>query len=337
MLSVKNRKVLFYICFLQFIGPIFVILGHSLNGISNQGIWYIFTREWIYIFHMPLFFFISGYLLAYNGWTSNKDYSSFIKIKVKRLLLPYFFWNIVFFIPKYLVQGYLSDDISISLSYITKIFFSPRLNVWGHTWFLVCLFILFIFTPVWKWIFDDKNKIKYAIFLIIGIVLYILPINTMLFCLNDLHKEILFFGIGCIIGKSDFSKLKINYQKYWIIYLLMAIISSIFCLKYYSLLFIHFIPCFFIVYTLFGIPLKFNLHSKIVEKFSGYSFGIYIMHWPIMIGTRILLYQLLDLNVYLCVMLMIVLGWIIPIVVIEFLRKIKNKKIKNILQYLLGV
>ena len=73
---------------------------------------------------MPLFFFISGYLLAYNGWTSNKDYSSFIKIKVKRLLLPYFFWNIVFFIPKYLVQGYLSDDISISLSYITKIFFT---------------------------------------------------------------------------------------------------------------------------------------------------------------------------------------------------------------------
>lgn len=43
----------------------------------------------IYSFHMPLFFFVSGYLFRV-GKTSKNDISSNVKKKVQRLLLPYF-------------------------------------------------------------------------------------------------------------------------------------------------------------------------------------------------------------------------------------------------------
>ena len=55
------------ISFLQVLGPILVILGHSANGLTVSAGWYAFTKEWIYLFHMPLFFLISGYLLAHRG------------------------------------------------------------------------------------------------------------------------------------------------------------------------------------------------------------------------------------------------------------------------------
>lgn len=44
------------ISFLQVLGPILVILGHSANGLTVSAGWYAFTKEWIYLFHMPLFF-----------------------------------------------------------------------------------------------------------------------------------------------------------------------------------------------------------------------------------------------------------------------------------------
>lgn len=67
-------------------GIILVVAGHS--G-SSFGIW-------IYTFHMPLFFFISGFL-RYNA--KQKDWKTFIKSKLISSLLPYvIFWVISVFL-----------------------------------------------------------------------------------------------------------------------------------------------------------------------------------------------------------------------------------------------
>ena len=63
-----------------------VILGHSFYIRNNK------IRNYLYSFHMPLFFFISGLT------TKRKDISfiEFIKKKAKNLLLPYLFLNIYY-------------------------------------------------------------------------------------------------------------------------------------------------------------------------------------------------------------------------------------------------
>ena len=49
----QTKKSLYFICFLQFIGPILVILGHAKNGLPYneflQGM-----RTFIYILHWPI-------------------------------------------------------------------------------------------------------------------------------------------------------------------------------------------------------------------------------------------------------------------------------------------
>lgn len=64
------------------IGIILVILGHI--GIGKIG-------KFIYSFHIPLFFFLSGYCFSGNGI----DIKDFLKKKVKKLIVPYIFIGIV--------------------------------------------------------------------------------------------------------------------------------------------------------------------------------------------------------------------------------------------------
>ena len=65
---------------LKGMGIFFVVLGHTASIFS----------PWTYTFHMPLFFFISGFL-RYGG--KEKDWGTFLKGKAAGSLLPYtVFW-----------------------------------------------------------------------------------------------------------------------------------------------------------------------------------------------------------------------------------------------------
>ena len=66
------------------IGILLVIMGHNDFGSLSKTI--------IYTFHMPLFFFINGYLFHYVKY--KQDTYGFIKGKFKRLVIPYFLTNI---------------------------------------------------------------------------------------------------------------------------------------------------------------------------------------------------------------------------------------------------
>lgn len=60
----------------------FVVLGHSTHGPLH---------DFIFLFHMPLFFMMSGTLISKNRLTE-KEY--FLK-KVKQLMIPYFAYGIL--------------------------------------------------------------------------------------------------------------------------------------------------------------------------------------------------------------------------------------------------
>ena len=70
------------------IGIILVIIGHvSINANIN---------DFIYSFHMPLFFIISGFLY--------KPKKNFVKNKVRSILIPYFVFSIVSFIYWFFIE-----------------------------------------------------------------------------------------------------------------------------------------------------------------------------------------------------------------------------------------
>lgn len=139
-----NRNKL--ISFLQAYGIILVVVGHSFVGYSaNHPI-----AVWIYNFHMPLFFFISGYLLYYSplihgkelGQTRMMGSNGFVMKKAKRLLIPYVVISSLAFIPKAWLSRFADRPVELSFDSWWHMLVYPWDNVIIYFWYLPTLFLI---------------------------------------------------------------------------------------------------------------------------------------------------------------------------------------------------
>lgn len=139
-------------------GMIFVILGHLNIGI---------VRTWIYTFHIPLYFLLSGYVFS-----EKNNFSTFLKKKCKSMLIPYFCLGI----PMLLFDGighYILGDYNIQDCIHLLLKFLVQRRAWT-LWFLACLFFLNIFFYIAVKVFKtDKNLGIFSIITtIIGLLYY---------------------------------------------------------------------------------------------------------------------------------------------------------------------
>lgn len=169
MTSKKNTQFLI----LQSIGIILVVLGHK-GGIN------LFT-EWfpIYSFHMPLFIFISGYFYKASN---SKNLKLFILNKAKRLLVPYFVWNLIYgIIFTSLTKMNVIDYSGHGARMLTlkTLFIDPWVD--GHqfifnlaTWFVLTLFLVqlvyVLFRRACSYINFSNEYFIMTFFIIIGAI-----------------------------------------------------------------------------------------------------------------------------------------------------------------------
>ena len=88
-----------------------VVLGHFLSKMNNLDNSIVRTLySYIYLFHMPLFFMLSGYLMyKETGFDIRKKMKSI----AQTLLLPYFIFSALISLPKNLVHGNEINIINI--------------------------------------------------------------------------------------------------------------------------------------------------------------------------------------------------------------------------------
>lgn len=175
-----------------------VVIGHSGSLLNN----YIFS------FHMPLFFFLSGIMFK-----KTNEFTSFFKKKNRTLVIPYLFFSSIFYLfwlffernKTFVDSGlFLSEGLTYSpLTSFIGIFYSAggkQFMYWGvHLWFLTCLFIaLIIFYFMVK-----LSKLKLSIVIIVSFILGILltkysPI-TLPWSIDVAFVAVTFIGFGYLI------------------------------------------------------------------------------------------------------------------------------------------
>lgn len=130
-----------------------VVFGHSHPlHIEYPGKVVTFLYEW----HMPLFFFIAGILIAHTAGRRDSINRWWLK-KAKKLLLPYVLLTLVAYVPKVMLGAWMNDDMTFSAWNIVKIIFAPRAGVWGHFWFIPAYLIL---AYVGAWIVRLMSTVK---------------------------------------------------------------------------------------------------------------------------------------------------------------------------------
>ena len=262
-----------------------VVLGYSFPSNIFSGETYLdyiakLIYDLLYSFHMPVFFFISGYLF-YNAWINHR--TGTIKRKAQRLLIPYITFSVLYIPFRLVASGMANSDFHSSYWQII-VGVSPN----GGVWFLYTLFLFFLIT----FYLIKTNNIK-IILLVAACVSIISQIGIPFFqTLHDAAPRILdifrfyiYFLLGLYI--KDSSLKKVAYKKLFfsgrIISILIFIV--IFVLYEFCSLKIFCVPV-----ALLGINLIFiisqELHSNILCYIGQISMDIYVLHGPIMVLLR---------------------------------------------------
>lgn len=165
------------------IGILLVLIGHSNFGQTLPTI--------IYTFHLPLFFFINGYLFHYSKY--KQSFSGFVSKKWKRLVIPFFVTNFIA-LSAYILLDWINTRSFSTVNYIVtssiEVLYgngapvSPPLLITSAvdtpSWFLMCLFcgslILYAFAY-----FHDKYGLNISLYLSALIVLFGFEVNKYIF------------------------------------------------------------------------------------------------------------------------------------------------------------
>jgi len=118
-------------------GTLLVVAGHS--GADARFASTAFFR-WIYAFHMPLFFALSGYLFRLGGASRTIAAGAFVRRRALRLLVPLWVWTTLVFIPKGLLSAYAMRPTELSFAAYLHAFLYPSDNPIRPYWFLEVLF-----------------------------------------------------------------------------------------------------------------------------------------------------------------------------------------------------
>ena len=174
-----------YIDVARGIGILLVVLGHNDFGYIS-----VFGHKLIYSFHMPLFFFLSGYFINVSV-----SFVEFFKKRFNSLLKPYLF---TIFIIYFTSISFDNMSFGTALRRIAKSMYGAGYYIdWGQLWFLPHLFVaslyaFLFFALMKKW---DNRYIRWtALVVTLGISSLFLK-DFYPFSPTILGKQYEFFGL----------------------------------------------------------------------------------------------------------------------------------------------
>lgn len=164
---------------------LFVVIGHIIqfNGIPTTNP----VFEFIYSFHMPLFFSISGYITQKVTQINNiSQYLLFVRKKFRSLIIPLLTWSL-------LINPYfLTEEWKLQTwDNILKTIESPGL------WFLKMLFFILVLYGLFNWI---SNKVSLKAVKFIFPILPIIILSTLLIYIKVQDVNFLMFSYSFYLG-----------------------------------------------------------------------------------------------------------------------------------------
>lgn len=174
---------------LQGLAMLWVVTGHHLFDFMPA--WYRQMYLWIYSFHMPFFIFISGFLIAYSY--KGIPYKSYIFRRFRKFFVPYVLIGITVTVLAAVKSGF--GSFSEDLLYLL---IAPKRTDATFLWYIYLLFIFYVIYPVLANLRNRRGICIDAGVLLLGIVFYLYPARSALFCLDNFTSYFLFFAIGIV-------------------------------------------------------------------------------------------------------------------------------------------
>lgn len=204
-MTVFKKNEMIWLSVLQGFAIFLVVLGHVIHGNAIFE-WQNSLNRIIYSFHMPLFMCISGYLFHKTQIQKNKPFTSMLKNKAIRLLIPYFVLIFFCLVLKVIFAEYMRRKSEFSINQLLDAFVWFSNNPLSEMWFINALFGLMLLYPVY--FFFNKNKWFTFLLFICFLILHFIEISVPSFILNfeKIISYAVFFYGGVLLSQINFGK-----------------------------------------------------------------------------------------------------------------------------------
>ncbi len=322
-------------------GIILVVLGHS--GFEEPIIQSELSglHSWIYSFHMPLFFLISGYLFSLTNPEFEKACTGkFVQKKIKRLLIPYVVIGTVIFGVKYVFAGLSHATRVFSIENFFKMFVIPSADysTIGHLWYVFTLFMIFLVVLVLIGVRLISDKRLWSVALAIG----------GLWLLDSVLPTIQLFNGSSVLYYAPYFLIGILLQRYY------EQVGCLFetsswggqkCILYFTLTivltFIHVSGlCYMILRAICGILLSLSLCDFIMKHlprleetmvhFSNKTYTIYLLSWFGHYIMKFALVNVLDMHYLIVVAGMFIGGLLFPLAICRLVDRVSLLNKRNL-------
>jgi len=280
--------------FLRGIGILGVIMVH----VAQHGIYYSYGNIAVNVildalsrFCVPFFIFVSGVAFSFNYHDQKKYFWRFFLKRLRYIGIPYLLWSIIG-----LVRYQIYDVKNIAIVLITG-------QAMIHLYFIILIFQFYLLAPLILRLFKIGWKKVLVISFILNILAFynFIPLFANLF--NGFRNPLFwisYFTAGLIVGmkidsfRKHIGKIRLIYLV--ILWLVIAIISVYNEYDIYNKTSVvqHFFRPTNIVYSFMSIFLYWKLFDiinthirSLLVKLGKYSFGIYLVHIPILFGIHI--------------------------------------------------
>lgn len=229
---------------------------------------------------VPSFFLISGYLFFRN--IDRFDFVIFLrkyKSRIKTLLVPYLFWNLLVFLWGCLIFCINSKSILDICDYLKQfdiydVFVAGRNTGTPYymiMWYVRDLIFLTLLTPLFYFVFKYLKAFAF------------IPILILYISVNYLHwlgtLSIAFFSFGVSIGlfKINIEKI-LNHSLSKALFCFSIFLLGLYPLFLYSDVYVKILKVLVVFDMFYIVYFTRNFHLEILKKYSSCSFFVYCIH-----------------------------------------------------------
>ena len=305
------------------IGIIIVVYGHVARGLYNAGIpmdknLHLLIDTFIYSFHIPLFFFLSG--LYFVKSLNSRTTKQFVFNKIDTLVYPYLLWSII----QGTVEAFLASHTNGNVTYteVFSLLWQPR----AQFWFLYALALVFIFSLL---LYRYFNITKINVLLLIGLSLYLikgyLPFSIYT---NYICSYFIYFSLGMYFQQYNS---KITFSNSMLLLVIILFITFQYITLFHSIDNFNVLDSIKLLKTILSIAAVVFI-SKLLSKTNlqfiahiGKAFmAIYLLHILAGSSIRVFLQKVLGNNIFeVHLILGILAGIIVPIFCVYYSKKLR--------------
>ena len=270
------------------LGIILVVFGHIyLKDIAHN---------WIYSFHMPLFFFASGWLYK------EKPIVLDIKRRIQTIVIPYFSIGLLILLYwQFFERRFRNSDLSFLQSVLGLISGQyDYLDFNVHLWFLPCFFVTVLFYNALVRIGNKWQKgrvVALLIAFIMSIIYVLIPLPSLPWGIDRVFCYIGFYAMGTVLSHLQIDEI-IDRLPRLINYILVVLLILItFILSYFKLYtgIMWFVTALIGTVAVLIISMMIN-HNRILEYLGMISLTVLCIHGPIYRILIKLISMLLNMN-----------------------------------------